>query len=166
MEYSNRKFANNKYSWTKKFQFVDSEKKGSAEVLFPVYPNEELCHVENRVHVVYAKKREELYRDHIAASVDTLVDLKACEEKNCTFVHIFEKRVIIINRRLDDILYCNVFNYESVDELLYFVVAVFQILDLDPSLNYLVLQGDIVEDSAIANKFKIYFKNLLIASNS
>ena len=73
---------------------------------------------------------------------------------------------VIINRRLSDILYCNVFNYESVDELLYFVVAVFQILDLDPSLNYLVLQGDIVEDSAIANKFKIYFKNLLIASNS
>jgi hypothetical protein len=100
MEYTNRKFANNKYSWTKKFQFIDSEKKGSAEVLFPVFPNEELCHIENRVHVVYAKKKEEQYRDHIAATVDTLVDLKVCEEKNCTFVHIFEKKVIIINRRL------------------------------------------------------------------
>ncbi|MFZ1380479.1 MAG: DUF3822 family protein [Saprospiraceae bacterium] len=153
------------YSTTKKFQFVEDVNLHPNELLFPVFPNENLNITNSKFKIVYAQKKSITVAPHITSELDLLIDLKECEDKNCTFIHFMNHKVLIMNRRLNEILYCNIFNYNSVEELLYHICSIFQILNLNTDSNYLILQGNIEEDSIIVNRFKIYFKNLKIKSS-
>lgn len=151
-----------KFNLTKKFQFVDDKETQFDEFAFPVFPNENLKSSDHQRKIVYAQAMDSLAQDHIVSQIDNLVDLKECDNNSCTFVHFFDHRVLILNRRLNEIVFCNIYKFDSIEELLYYIAAVFHALNLDPLVDKLICQGSIVSDSAIVSKLKIYFRNLIV----
>ena len=80
------------------------------------------------------------------------------------YVYLIGNSALVIVKRITDYLFTQVFQYESVEDLLYYIQATFQTLKLDTSLDQLILCGEIESDSQIVRLLSIYFSNIVTDS--
>lgn len=101
---------------------------------------------------------------HITEYLQDVSERNFIYEGCCFHVYILGNSALFVVKRINDYLYAQIFNYESAEDLLYYIQACFTSLKLDNSLDKLVLCGDIKSDSKIANLLSIYLSNLIIDS--
>jgi hypothetical protein len=80
------------------------------------------------------------------------------------YVYLIGNSALFIVKRITDYLFAQVFNFESAEDLLYYIQACFHSLKLDKSLDQLILCGEIESDSKIVRLISVYFSNMITDS--
>ncbi|HQX44088.1 MAG: DUF3822 family protein [Saprospiraceae bacterium] len=134
---------------------------------FPVFPSEQLESQDDKplpyaTDFTLKNRFKPAFLDirHISGYLNEISLDAQCTDRTCTFIAILANTAVVIVKRLEDFLYFNIFEFEESPELLYYIAAVFEQLNLDRENARLVMMGEIREGSQLYNQFKIYFRNL------
>ncbi len=125
--------------------------------------NEEMANVyipyTNITNYLFDKYGEFEFKHTATILIQELLELSAFEETNVYLNNYNEyyDLVIIRNKKL---VFCNTFNYDSPQDLIYYLLFTAEQLHLDPLELKLILLGDIDKDSAEYKIMYTYIKNI------
>ena len=162
-------------SCSKQFSFSTDNQNGLSNPLVFQAPSYRLISREVKsiglfVHFTIPKSDLELINKagleihHIAEYIQDLSSRNFSYNGCRMYVYIQGNSALIIVKRITDYLFAQIFNYESANDLLYYIQACFQSLKLDKSIDQLMLCGEIEPDSKIARLISIYYSNLITDS--
>ncbi|HEX8545792.1 MAG TPA: DUF3822 family protein [Cytophagaceae bacterium] len=97
---------------------------------------------------------------HTSSLIEGLLQNYVNKDERSVFAYIENKLltlVVVNNRKLE---YCNSFQFISTEDFVYYVMLVYDQLQLDPNAHGLTLWGDIAADSPIHQKLYKYIRHL------
>jgi Protein of unknown function (DUF3822) len=152
-------------SFTRKFQFVQLQQ-ASGELSFPYFPNEELF--ENQLVNEQFSLRFVLVKNSISANsplhiLSQLVNTKFpadCNSTACIILYFGESTMSVLVRRLQDIVFANVYQINSPVEVVYIAQYICCALQVSSEMDQFYFAGQISEQSQIVDTMKIYFRKL------
>ncbi len=93
----------------------------------------------------------------LSGEIEFLVS-KNSERKIYCIVHTGYMQVLLLNNK--QVEFVNVFYYNSPDDFIYFILAVYKYWDLNPEVDPLVLLGEVVKDSSMYHFVYKYIRNV------
>lgn len=98
---------------------------------------------------------------HIAEYIRDLSSKNFSYEGSRLYVYIVGNSALFIVKRITDYLFTQLFNFETAEDLLYYIQACFCALSLDKSTDQLIVCGEIDKESKIIRLLSIYFSNIV-----
>jgi hypothetical protein len=98
---------------------------------------------------------------HISEYIRDLSSRNFSYEGSRLYVYLVGNCALFIVKRITDYLFTQIFNFDSAEDLLYYIQSCFNQLSLDKRSDQLILCGEINEDSKIIRLLSIYFSNLV-----
>lgn len=107
----------------------------------------------------YPKKNIELIH-HTSLLIEGVLHNYSTTEKQKIYVSIEDAIVTIVVKKGFDLEFCNNFQYKAPNDFVYFVMFVFDELDLNPEVVPVVLMGDIAKNSELYTKLYRYVRHV------
>ncbi|WMJ73474.1 DUF3822 family protein [Cytophagaceae bacterium ABcell3] len=101
---------------------------------------------------------------HTSSLIEGILQGTKGDEKSEMFILVENNYITLLVRNQKKLEFCNCFNFTSTQDFVYFVMFVFEQLNLDPEKTKVFLYGEITPDSAIYIKLNSYICNLRFGS--
>lgn len=82
------------------------------------------------------------------------------KEKENVLIHISGKRMDLVITKMQSLLFCNSFQFETAEEFIFYVLSVFKQHDLDAEIIPVYLMGEIEKESAIYGILYKFIRNI------
>lgn len=97
---------------------------------------------------------------HTSPMIEGVMKNYPQKDQKSMFIQVEDNYLTILVTRHKTLEFCNTFYFTTPDDFVYYIMFVYEQLQLNPDYNHLTIWGEIVPDSAIYNKLFKYIRNI------